>query len=46
MSCKLLICVVIRADLIVTEENTVHIGIALQLPFVLLYSPGRLLISI
>ena len=33
MSCKLLICVVIRVDLIATEENTVHIGIALQLPF-------------
>ena len=46
MSCKLLIFIVIRVDFIATEENTIHIGIALQLPFVLFYSPGRLLISI
>ena len=45
MGCKLF-CVVIRADSIAREENTTHNGIALQLPFVSLYSPGSLLISI
>ena len=39
MSCKLTICVVIRVDSIATEENTMHIYIALQFPFVLLYFP-------
>ena len=46
MSYKLLICVVIRVDLIATEENIIHIDIALQVPLVLLYSSGRLLILI
>ena len=44
MSYKLLIFVVIRVDLIVTEENIIHIGIALQVPLVYCIPPGRLLI--
>ena len=39
MSCKLF-CVVIKVNSIAREENTIHIGIALQLPFVLLYPLG------
>ena len=39
MGCKLF-CVVIRVESIAREENAIHIGIALQLPFVLLYSLG------
>ena len=46
MGCKLSICVVISADSIATEENAIHIGIVLQLLFVLLHFPGRLTILV
>ena len=46
MGCKLSICVVISVDSIATEENAIHIGIVLQLLFVLLHFPGRLTILV